>query len=159
MAEIRESLARIEKAGEYEIPALSDSDSGREKKIYAGAHDSSRYLARRRREAAQADPGSAPPALNAEPDLVLHYQDGRAEVSAKDAAKDLASYRERLAQQLLEGADLGTAAMRASGYEQPAEAPQPEAQPAEQAPPPTYTEEQVQQGAATSAVAGYGTGT
>ena len=27
LTEIRESLARLEKAGEYEIPALSDSDS------------------------------------------------------------------------------------------------------------------------------------
>jgi hypothetical protein len=142
LAEIRESLARLEKAGEYEIPALSDSDSGREKKIYAGPHDSSRFLARRRREEAE-KAGTPPAQLNPEPDLVLHYQDGRAEVSAKDAAKDLADYRARLAQELLQGTDLNTAAMRASGHEQPAEA-QPVEQPAEQAPP-SYSQEQVQQ--------------
>src|SRR6516225_11330739 len=95
LTEIRESLARLEKAGEYEIPALSDSDSGREKKVYAGAHDSARFLARRRREAAQADPSSAPPEPSGA-DLELRYADDR-EVSAKDAARDLAAYRERLA--------------------------------------------------------------
>jgi hypothetical protein len=132
LAEIKETLARIERGGEYEIPALSDSDSGREKKIYAGAHDSARYLARRRKEEAERA-GAAPPELNAEPDLVIGYRDNRLEVSAKEAAKDLAAYRERLAQQLIEGADLGTAAIRASGFdaqqeavtEQPVE-PQPE---------------------------------
>jgi hypothetical protein len=142
MREVRETLARLEKAGEYEIPALSDSDSGREKKVYSGAHDSARFLARRRREAAQADPSSAPPEPSGA-DLELRYADDR-EVSAKDAARDLAAYRERLAQELLQGTDLGTAAARASGYEQPAEA-QPVEQPAEQAPQQTYNEQQVQE--------------
>jgi hypothetical protein len=142
LTEIRESLARLEKAGEYEIPALSDSDSGREKKVYAGAHDSARFLARRRREAAAQ--GEAQPSEPAGVDLEIGYTDNRPEVSAKDAARDLADYRQRMAAQLLEGVDPATAAVRASGYEQPAEA-QPVEQPAEQAPPTSYTEEQVQQ--------------
>jgi hypothetical protein len=133
MAEIRESLARLEKAGEYEIPALSDSDSGREKKIYAGAHDSSRFLARRRREAAQADPSSAPP----EPsgiDLEIGYVDGRETVDPRTAARDLADYRQRMAAQLLEGVAPAEAAVRASGQQQ--EAPVAE-QPVEPQPEPT----------------------
>jgi hypothetical protein len=131
MREVRETLSRLERGSEPEIPALIDADAGPEKRVYSGAHDSARFLARRRREAAQADPSSAPPPVNPEPDLVLGYQDDR-EVSAKQAATDLASYRERLAQELLQGTDLGTAAARASGQQQEVPVEQPVEQPAEQ---------------------------
>jgi hypothetical protein len=125
LTEIRESLARLEKAGEYEIPALQDSDSGRQKSTYAGAHDSARYLARRRREAA-AQPDAPPPEPSGV-DLEIGYTDNRPEVSARQAATDLADYRARMAAQLLEGVDPTTAALRAGGQQQ--EAPQPVEQP------------------------------
>jgi hypothetical protein len=53
--------------------------------------------------------------------------------TAKQAAQDLARYRGEKARQLLDG------------IEPAAEAPQPEAQPAEQAPPTSYSEEQLRQ--------------
>jgi hypothetical protein len=156
MAEIRETLARIERGGQYEIPALSDADAGRQKPVYSGAHDSARYLARRRREAA-AQPDAPPPEPSGV-DLEIHDRLDRPEIDPKVAAAELADYRRRMAAQLLEGVDPTTAAVQASGYEQPAEA-QPVEQPAEQAPPPTYTEEQVREAlwqAATQAHEQYG---
>jgi hypothetical protein len=86
-AEIKEIHSMLRQSNEPHIPALEDADSGRQKPVYSGANDSGRYLARRRREVAQADPSSAPPALNPEADLVIGYQDDRSEVSAKDAAR------------------------------------------------------------------------
>jgi hypothetical protein len=148
MREVRETLSRLERASEPEIPALEDADSGREKKTYSGAHDSARFLARRRREQAAAQ-GEAQPSEPAGVDLVMSYQDGRESVDAKTAARDLAAYREKLAQELLQGTDLGTAAMRASGVqqeapvEQPVE-PQPEPQQQTNEPPTHYSREQVE---------------
>jgi hypothetical protein len=129
--EIRELVEGLHRDNGPHIAGLQDADTGRAKPVYSGAHDSGAYLARRRREAAQADPSSAPPPMNPEADLQLGYLDDR-ELSARQAATDLASYRQRLAQELLQGTDLGTAAMRAGGVqqeapvaEQPVEQPEP----------------------------------
>jgi hypothetical protein len=132
MREVRETLSRLERGSEPEIPALVDADAGPEKKVYSGAHDSARFLARRRREAAQADPSSAPPEPSGV-DLEIAYTDGRETVDAKTTARDLADYRARMAAQLLEGVDPTEAAVRASGVQQEAPvAEQPVEQPAEQ---------------------------
>jgi len=149
--EIHSMLDDIRQSNEPDIPALRDADSGRSKPVYSGAHDAGRHLARRRREAAQADPSSAPPEPSGV-DLEIGYVDGRESVDAKTAARDLADYRQRMAQQLLEGVDPLTAANRAGGQQQ--EAPVAE-QPVEQQPqaeqpqpqPEFYSRAQVEQAA------------
>jgi hypothetical protein len=147
--EIHSMLDGMRQSNEPDIPALRDADSGRSKPVYSGAHDAGRHLARRRREAAAADPSSAPPEPSGV-DLEIGYVDGRESVDAKTAARDLADYRARMAAQLLEGVDPTTAAVRASGVqqeapvaEQPAE-PQPQA---EQPQPEFYSRAQVEQAA------------
>src|SRR5262249_33062929 len=103
----------------------------------------SKAVARARREKDAAENPQLTPGQGAEPDLVIGYQDGRSEVSAKDAAKDLASYRARLAEELLQGTDLGTAAMRASGVQQEAPvAEQQRPEPVEPQPEPQQQSEQ-----------------
>jgi hypothetical protein len=119
----------LRQQSEPHIPALEDADSGRAKPVYSGAHDSGRFLARRRREqAAQGEPQPSEPGI----DLEIRDLTNRAEIDPKQAATELADYRQRMAAQLLEGIDPATAAARASGFDQPAEAqaePAPEPQP------------------------------
>jgi hypothetical protein len=146
--EVRELVEGLHRDSGPHIPALEDADAGRQKPVYSGAHDSARYLARRRREAAQADPSSAPPEPSGV-DLEIGYVDGRESVDAKTAARDLADYRQRMAQQLLEGVDPTTAAVRASGQQQEAPAEQPvEQQPQAEQPRPSerthYTKAEVE---------------
>jgi hypothetical protein len=146
--EIRELVEGLHRNSEPDIPALEDADAGREKKVYSGAHDSARYLARRRREAAAADPSSAPPEPSGV-DLEIGYTDGRETVDAKTAARDLADYRQRMAAQLLEGVDPLQAAVNAGGQQQEAPVEQPvEPQPQAEQPQPSerthYTREEVE---------------
>jgi hypothetical protein len=120
--EIHSMLDDMRQSNEPDIPALRDADSGQKKAVFSGVHDASRHLARRRREAAAQ--GEAQPS---EPGIDLEIRDltDRPEIDPKQAAVELADYRQRMAAQLLEGIDPATAAARASGFEQPAEAPQP----------------------------------
>jgi hypothetical protein len=102
LAEIRETLSRLEKGGEYEIPALVDADAGHEKKVYSGIQDSAWFLARSRREKRAADPVAAAADQLEQFTDQLHYTDDR-EVDAKQAAADIAKYRADKAKLLLEG--------------------------------------------------------
>jgi hypothetical protein len=129
--EIRELVEGLHRESGPHIPALEDADAGRQKPVYSGAHDSARYLARRRREAA-AQPDAPPPEPSGV-DLEIGYVDGRESVDAKTAARDLADYRARMAAQLLEGVAPAEAALRASGQQQEA----PVEQPVEPQPEPT----------------------
>jgi hypothetical protein len=136
LAEIRASLDRIERGPPVEIPALQDADSGREKERYSGIQDSARYLARRRREAAEADAQPSEPGI----DLEITDRSNRPEIDIKVASAELADYRRRMAEQILENVDPATAAARASGLEVPQQQTEVQ-QPPE--PPPTYTSDEL----------------
>jgi hypothetical protein len=145
MQEIRETLSRIERGGEVEIAALQDADSGRQKPRYAGAADAARYLARKRRDEAE-QAGVQTPQLTPEPDITIRDNLNRESIDPRQAAAELNSWRQRVAEEILKGVDPATAANIASGAqpEQQEAAPQPEAQPIEE-PPASYSSGQLQE--------------
>jgi hypothetical protein len=146
LAEIRESLSRLERSSEpAEIAALQDADSGRQKPRYAGAADAARYLARKRRDEAE-QAGVQPPQLTPEPDVVIKDNLDRERIDPHQAASELAAWRQQVAAELLKGVDPATAANVANGaqpeQQQQEATPQPVEQPVEELPA-TYSQEQI----------------
>jgi hypothetical protein len=85
---------------EAEAPGLRDAYDGTPRRQHADAHSAARELTRKRREEVEADGVTD----DADPIIELKYTDGRApdaEVSAKEAAKDINIYRAEKAAQLL----------------------------------------------------------